>query len=276
MPKSTVSRKVSELEERLKARLAAAHDPQAEPHGRRPDLLRVLRADRGRDRRRRARSERLQATPRGLLRVTAPVNVAFLGPIVERLPQTLPRGSARAVLHRARRGSRGGTLRPRHPRRSARRLVADRAKSRHAQSGFSSPHPRTSRNVDVRLHPTTLKDHDCLLFGAGLRQRQPSSRKRRQVRARERFAPHAGERHGRPSRGRRSRVSASRCFPRFAAWRICAPADSSACFATGRAPPTPVQVVYPSTRHLSPKVKTFIDHLQERMTPPPWELGPMP
>jgi hypothetical protein len=33
--------------------------------------------------------------------------------------------------------------------------------------------------------------------------------------------------------------------------------------------------VYPSTRHLSAKVKTFVDHLQARMTPPPWELGPI-
>ena len=37
------------------------------------------------------------------------------------------------------------------------------------------------------------------------------------------------------------------------------------------APSSPVHVVYPSTRHLSPKVKSFVDHLYERMTPPPWE-----
>ena len=42
------------------------------------------------------------------------------------------------------------------------------------------------------------------------------------------------------------------------------------------APATPIHVIYPSTRHLSPKVKTFVDHLQARMTPPPWELGPLP
>jgi DNA-binding transcriptional LysR family regulator len=42
------------------------------------------------------------------------------------------------------------------------------------------------------------------------------------------------------------------------------------------APVTPVHVVYPSTRHVSPKLKSFIDHLQGRMAPPPWELGPMP
>jgi DNA-binding transcriptional LysR family regulator len=35
-------------------------------------------------------------------------------------------------------------------------------------------------------------------------------------------------------------------------------------------PSTPVHVVYPSTRHVSPEVKSFVDHLQERMTPPPW------
>jgi DNA-binding transcriptional LysR family regulator len=38
----------------------------------------------------------------------------------------------------------------------------------------------------------------------------------------------------------------------------------------------PVHAVYPSTRHLSPKVKTFVEHLQARMTPPPWELDPVP
>jgi DNA-binding transcriptional LysR family regulator len=42
------------------------------------------------------------------------------------------------------------------------------------------------------------------------------------------------------------------------------------------APATPIHVVYPSTRHVSPMVKSFIDHLQEQMTPPPWELGPLP
>jgi DNA-binding transcriptional LysR family regulator len=41
-------------------------------------------------------------------------------------------------------------------------------------------------------------------------------------------------------------------------------------------PTTPIHVVYPSTRHISPKVKAFVDHLQQRMSPPPWELGPVP
>ena len=41
-------------------------------------------------------------------------------------------------------------------------------------------------------------------------------------------------------------------------------------------PPTPFQVVYASTRHISPKVKFFVDHVHARLTPPPWELGPIP
>jgi DNA-binding transcriptional LysR family regulator len=41
-------------------------------------------------------------------------------------------------------------------------------------------------------------------------------------------------------------------------------------------PVIPINAVYPSTRHLSPKVKTFLDHLHARLTPPPWELGPVP
>src|SRR5262249_16179216 len=42
------------------------------------------------------------------------------------------------------------------------------------------------------------------------------------------------------------------------------------------APPTPIHVVYPTARYVSPKARAFIDYLQQRMTPPPWELGPAP
>jgi DNA-binding transcriptional LysR family regulator len=42
------------------------------------------------------------------------------------------------------------------------------------------------------------------------------------------------------------------------------------------APSVPIHIVYPSARYISPKVKTFVDHLQQRTTPSPWEVGPMP
>jgi DNA-binding transcriptional LysR family regulator len=41
-------------------------------------------------------------------------------------------------------------------------------------------------------------------------------------------------------------------------------------------PSTPIHAVYPTARHVSPKLKAFVDHLQQGMTPPPWELGPVP
>src|SRR5687768_18458950 len=82
MPKSTVSRKVSELEERLKARLLQRttrklsltdagriyYDYAARIAGEIEDAERAVGS--------------LQGTPRGLLRVTAPLNTAFLAPIV--------------------------------------------------------------------------------------------------------------------------------------------------------------------------------------------------
>ena len=43
-----------------------------------------------------------------------------------------------------------------------------------------------------------------------------------------------------------------------------------------RSPAVPIHAVYPSTRHLSPKVKAFLDHLRGEMSPPPWERGPAP
>jgi DNA-binding transcriptional LysR family regulator len=36
-------------------------------------------------------------------------------------------------------------------------------------------------------------------------------------------------------------------------------------------PSIPMHAVYPSRRHVSPKVKSLVDHLHERLTPLPWE-----
>jgi DNA-binding transcriptional LysR family regulator len=35
---------------------------------------------------------------------------------------------------------------------------------------------------------------------------------------------------------------------------------------------TPLSIIYPSSRNLSPKVRAFIDFLVERVDPPPWDL----
>jgi DNA-binding transcriptional LysR family regulator len=42
------------------------------------------------------------------------------------------------------------------------------------------------------------------------------------------------------------------------------------------APPTPIHLMYPSRRHVSPTVKSFIEHVQEQMTPRHGRSGPCP
>ena len=88
MPKSTVSRKVTELEERLKSRLLqrTTRKLSLTDAGRTYyDYASRITAEL--DEAERAMSS-LQAKPQGLLRVTAPVNVAFLSPIIS--ASTLP------------------------------------------------------------------------------------------------------------------------------------------------------------------------------------------
>ena len=132
MPKSTVSRKVSELEERLNARLLQRttrklsltdvgrtyYDYCARIVGEIEDAERAVSS--------------LQETPRGLLRVTAPVNAAFLGPIVSDYLKRYPEVRLELFCTGRAGGSGRGALRPRHPRGHARRLDADRAQPRHA------------------------------------------------------------------------------------------------------------------------------------------------
>src|SRR5258706_16255119 len=82
MPKSTVSRKVSGLEERLKAQLLQRTTRKLSL----TDAGRTYYDYSARIAAELEEAERavssLQATPQGLLRVTAPTNAAFLGPIV--------------------------------------------------------------------------------------------------------------------------------------------------------------------------------------------------
>ena len=40
-------------------------------------------------------------------------------------------------------------------------------------------------------------------------------------------------------------------------------------------PPEPIRIVYPSKRHISPKIRCFIDELVSHWHPVPWELTPV-
>lgn len=269
MPKSTVSRKVSGLEERLKARL----------------LQRTTRkfslTDAGRayydyctrivseiEAAERAVSS-LQEAPRGLLRVTAPVNAAFLGPIVGdylvRYPEVRVElfCTARAVNLVEERfdvGIRAGAL-------ADSTLIA---KSLCSVKWFLVATPEYLKKRGRPRVPDELRNHDCLLFGEGMEG--------------------AGIRLARS--GRASHVAVPARFmvsdmdvlydvaaaglgiallPEFRCVAALRAGRLTRVLSDWSAPSTGVHVVYPSHRHVSPKVKTFVEHLHDRMTPPPWE-----
>jgi len=120
-----------------------------------------------------------------------------------------------------------------------------------------------------------LKKHDCLLFGAGIDNagvRLENADTSVQVALSARLmVTDMDVLHAVAAAGLGiALLPASRCAEDLRARRL------ERVLADWNAPSTPVHVVYPSTRHLSPKVKTFVEHLHERMTPPPWELGPLP
>ena len=272
MPKSTVSRKVSELEERLKSRLLnrttrklsltdvgrTYYDYCARIVGEIEDAERAVSS--------------LQATPRGVLRVTAPVNVSFLGSIVSEYLKRYPEVridlfcTGRAVdlvEERFDLGIRAGAL-------SDSSLIA---RSLGSATWFLVATPAYLKKRGRPRSPDDLKQHDCLFFGAGIdgagvRLEGADGSVRIELAARlmvtDMDVLYAVAMAGLGI----ALLPGFRCVEELRARRL------ERVLADWSAPSTPVHVVYPSTRHLSPKVRSFVDHLQERMTPPPWELGP--
>lgn len=269
MPKSTVSRKIAELEERLKARLLQRttrkfsltdagrtyYDYCARIVGEVEDAERAI--------------TRLQETPRGLLRVTAPVNSAFLGPIISDYLKRYPEVRIELfctgrlvdlVEERFDVGIRAGAL-------ADSTLVARRLGTARwflvATPGYLKKRgrPRT---------PEDLRSHDCLFFGSSANasvhlENGPASVT---------IAPSA-----------RTLVNDMDILDSVVIAGLgigLVPAVLCAeALRDGRlervlpdwhAPATPVHVVYPSSRHVSPKVKSFVDHLQQRMSSILWSL----
>jgi DNA-binding transcriptional LysR family regulator len=274
MPKSTVSRKVSELEERLKARLLQRttrklsltdvgrtyYDYCARIVGEIEDAERAV--------------SRLSEAPRGILRVTAPINVSFLGPIVgdylKRYPEVRVELFCTArtvdlVEERFDLGIRAGAL-------ADSTLIA---RSLGHVKWFLAATPGYLKKRGRPRSPDDLRKHDALLFGMGIDGASvhlESAGQSAHVALSARLMVsdidvlHAVALSGQGI----ALLPAFRCVDELRARRL------ERVLPGWNVPATPVHVVYPSTRHLSPKVKTFVDHLQERMTPPPWELGPMP
>ncbi|HEX6763893.1 MAG TPA: LysR substrate-binding domain-containing protein [Polyangiaceae bacterium] len=274
MPKSTVSRKVSELEERLNARLLQRttrklsltdvgrtyYDYAVRIVGELEEAERAVSS--------------LEEKPRGPLRVTVPSNASYLGPIVSeylkrypdvRLELLCTGRTVDLVEERFDVGMRAGTL-------ADSTLIA---KSIQSAKWFLVATPGYLKKRGRPRSPDDLKKHDCLLFGVtqgGSVVRLEGAEGTVDVPVSARVLVNEVDVvYEATMAGLGIAVlPAYRCVEDLRAGRL------ECVLRPWNIPPTPFHVVYPSSRHISAKVKSFVEHLVRRMTPPPWELGPMP
>lgn len=261
MPKSSVSRKVSQLEERIGARLLhrTTRKLGLTDAGRiyferaAPILSDIEQVDQA--------VAELQATPRGLLRVTAPLSFGLLGPIVasflERNPDVqIDLVCTDRVVNLVEEGFDVG-VRAGHLADStlvARRLGVLRRVVVVAPA-YLKRHPRPKS-------PTDLEKHPCITFGS---IPTPTTwalqwgEKRVDVRISARLLANDMEQMRDAARA----AIGIALLPEH----ICA-----ADFRKGRlkrvladwsSEETPVHAVYPTARHLSPKVAAFVDLLRK-------------
>jgi DNA-binding transcriptional LysR family regulator len=271
LPKSTVSRKISELEARLGSRLLQR------------TTRRLSLTDVGRtyyqycarivaeaEAAERAVSE-LQEVPRGPLRVTAPLNFDFLGPIVsgflERYPEVqLELTCTDRVINLVEEGYdvgiRAGQL-------ADSALIARRLGS--AQRYLVASSAYVKRRGRPRT-PHDLTGHEHLLFGAG--QSRTSLRLEREgefvdVAVTPRLIVNDVDLlYDAATAGLGvAAVPVFRCADDLTRRRL------EHLLQGWQPPAAPIHAVYPSTRHLSPKMKAFLEHLQAALDPPPWERG---
>lgn len=270
MPTSTVSRKVSELEARLGARLLQRTTRSLSL----TDEGRIYYAHAARVAAEVEEAElavdRMQEAPRGRLRVTVPLNFGFLAPAfasyLARYPEVeLEVVGADRLVDLVHEGFdvavRAGGL-------ADSTLVARRLGD---LQSFLVASPRFLERAGAPEAPRDLESTDCLVFGAGelVRWRLVKEDEELAVDVRARLVVNDFDFLEQAAR-------AGLGIAMLPAFRCVAHGGLSRVLPAWRSPAIPIHAVYPSTRHLSPKVKTFLDHLQAEMSPPPWERGPRP
>ena len=273
MPKSTVSQRVSELEERLGVRLLQR------------TTRRLSLTDAGRlyhdhcigiiaaveDAERAVTS--LQETPRGLLRVTVPASSQFLGPILadfraryggvqldvvctDRLVNLVEESFDVAIRAGVLSDS---TLMARNLGTLPYILVASR---RYLEK---RGRPRS---------PDSLAKHDCLVFGVGPHPKVwclTQGDETHEVSLTPALSVNDLDilYDAVIGGGGVTMLPAYRCVHDLRARRL------ERVLPDWDGPAAPIHAVYPSGRHLSPKVKALLEHLQQ-MTRPPWAKAPLP
>ncbi len=268
MPKSTVSRKVSELETRLGARLLHRTTRRLSltdagntyyQHAMRA----VAMAEEGE----RAVTE-LQQTPRGLLRATAPMNVAYLGPIVSRFLSNEPEVQVELVCtdRVVNLVEEGFDVAIRAGRLADSSLIA---RSLGVMQNYLVASPAFLKRHGTPKVPSDLEALDCIIFSA-----QPH-------RTTWHLQSPAGDQ--RVTVGGRVTVNDFEIVHESALAGLgvaMMPVHRVAEDLRARrlrrvlgdwcAPEVPMHAVYPSTRHVSPALKAFLDHVQGEMERGPW------
>jgi DNA-binding transcriptional LysR family regulator len=257
MPKSTVSRKVAELEERLGARLlerttrslrltdmGTAYLAQAAPAvAMLADAERVV--------------EQLKAEPQGVLRVSMPGNFGqmFLGDMLADFREQFPK--VRLVIELADRNvdlveegfdaaMRAGAL-------SDSSLVARRIAA--SPIGYyASPGYLAARGEPVL--PNDLAAHDCIVFDARMAT-WPFTVRRKQVTVRVTGPVVVNSFASMRTLAVRGHGIAR--IPAFMVETQLAAGELIPVLAAYQPPPTPLHIVYPSARSLSPKVRAFVE-----------------
>lgn len=259
MPKSTVSRKVSELEGRLGARLLQRTT-------RKLSLTDVGRAYYQHAERVLAEVEaaelavtRLQEEPRGLLRVTLPLNVAYLAPAISKYCSRYPEVTLDIVCtdHIVDLIQDGFDVGIRAGKLADSSLIA---KSLGTIRNVVVASPQYLARAGVPKRPKDLESHDCIVLGVGA--------------MRENWELREGSRTERVSVKPRLTVNDFEMLRELCIrglglsmipLNICQ-ADLDAGRLERLLPnwcssEVPLQAVYPSTRYLSPKVRSFVEHL---------------
>ncbi len=274
IPKSTVSRRLAELEKRLDTRLLQRTSRKLSL----TDAGRILYDHGARIASEVETAERavtsLKETPRGLLRITAGPGTEYLGPTVRdylkrypevRLELFVTTRIVDLVEERFDVGIRAGplpdsTLIARSLGHVAWRLAATPAYfRRHAR-------PKS---------PDDLVKHGVLYFGSG-QDRVTIQLRRGEEKAdivlRPRLVTTEVEALHRAALAGigLALLPAFHCTEDLRARRL------EWVLRDWERPPTPMHLVYPSTRHISAAVKRFIEHVEAKRTPVPWDLDPLP
>jgi DNA-binding transcriptional LysR family regulator len=274
MPKSTVSRKVTDLEERLGVRL----------------LQRTTRklglTDEGRtyfdfcarivgevDEAEQAVG-RLRGVPRGLLRVTTPLNFAFMGTVLADFARKYPEVTLDVVATDRRVGlvEEGFDVAVRAGALSDSTLIA-RPLATIRRIAVASPGYLKKRGRPRQ--PADLAEHDCLVFGSGTSPttwRLEKGAASVDVVVKPRLVINDFD----------ALLDAALAgvgvamLPVFRGVAAVRERKLEHVLKDWCSPRATIHAVYPTARLLSPKVKAFVDHLLEKFTPPPWEVGPPP